>query len=170
MIDRRRAIGLAAAVLPAWWLLRPYAARSEQGKAFQRLFPFLIDLPGWKGNKPDGLALEMPGNNMVTATRQYERGGSRLTAQVLTGPSAEGALAATKTAMKIETGDARLSTSTIGGFAVTRTFTVSSKTGVVLVALSPSALFSLSFIKVNDDEGLSLAQKFDWKAIQAALK
>jgi hypothetical protein len=169
MIDRRRAIRLvlAAAALSAAWLLPSSAARAQQ--SFQRFIPFLVDLQGWKGNKPDGVSMEMAGNSMVTATREYERGEARLNAQVIIGPAAQGALAATNAGVKIETSDARMSTSTIDGLQVTRTFTISDKSGAILVALGTSALFTLSFNAVAEDEALTLARKFNWKAMQAAI-
>lgn len=166
MIDRRRAVRLALAALPAAWLL-PFSAARAQG--FARFIPFLVDLQGWKGNKPDGLAMEMPGASMVTATRDYERGEARLNAQVIIGPAAQGALAATGAGMKIETSDARMSTSTIDGLPVTRSFTISDKSGAIIVALGPSALFSLTFNGVAEDEALALARTFNWKAMQAAI-
>jgi hypothetical protein len=168
MIDRRRAIRLALAALPAAWLLPSSVARAQQG--FQRFFPFLVELQGWKGNKPDGVSMEMIGTGIVTATRGYERGEARLNAQVIIGPAAQVALAATGAGVKIETSDARMSTSTIDGLQVTRTFTISNKSGAILVALGTSALFTLSFNGVAEDEALTLARQFNWKAIQAALK
>jgi len=46
MIDRRRALRLVLAGLPAAALIASQA-RAEQG--FERFYPFLIDLPGWTG-------------------------------------------------------------------------------------------------------------------------
>jgi hypothetical protein len=168
MIDRRRAIcrALAAAALPAIGLL-PSSARAQQG--FQRFIPFFIDLPGWTGKKADGMAMEMPGTSIITANRDYARGGTKLTAQVIIGPAAQGALAATNPAMKFETSEARMSAATVDGFPVAKTFTFKDKSGVIMVALGPSAMFSLAFTGLSDDEALELAKKFDWKAIQAAL-
>ena len=78
MIDRRRVVSLALAALPAAVL--PPAARAQQ--AFERFYPFLVDLPGWTGNKPDGLAMQLPGNNnMVTASREYRRDGAKVSAR-----------------------------------------------------------------------------------------
>ena len=71
--------------------------------------------------------------------------------------------------MNIETSEARLNTSTIDGFQVTRNFNVKPKSGAILVALGTSALLSVSFNGITDDEALALAKKFNWKAIQAAL-
>jgi len=166
MINRRHAIRLALAALPAAWL--PQAARAQQ--SFQRFIPFLIDLSGWKGNKPDGMAMEVAGGNMITATRAYERGDARLNAAILTGMAAKAALAAGGAGIKIETADMHLSTATIDGLSVTKTYTVSNKSGAVMVGLGPSAAFTLTFTKVSEDEGLELARKFDWKAMQAQVK
>jgi hypothetical protein len=166
MIDRRRAIRLALAALPATWL--PQAARAQQ--SFQRFIPTLIDLPGWKGNKPDGMTLEMSGSSMITATRSYERGEARLNASVLTGMAAQGALAATSTGIKIETADMHIITSTMDGFQVTKSYTVSNKAGAIMIALGPAAVFTLTFNNIPEDEALTLARKFDWKGMQAQVK
>ena len=168
MIDRRRVVrfALAATALPAIGLVPSSPARAQ---AFQRFVPFLIDLPGWTGKKPDGMAMEIPGTSIITATREYAKGGAKLNAQIITGPAAQGALAATNPAMKFETSEARMSASTVDGFQVARTFTFKDKSGVIIVALGPSAMFNLTFNGVSEDEALELAKKFDWKAIQAAL-
>ncbi|MGE5139842.1 MAG: hypothetical protein ACM3JD_10290 [Rudaea sp.] len=168
MLNRRYAIALAfaAAVLPAASLL-PSPARAEQ--AFQRFIPLLVDLPGWQGKKPEGMAMEMPGNSMITATRKYERGSARLNAQIITGAAAQGALAATHTGIKVETSEGHMITASVDGLPVTRTYTFKDKSGAVLVELAPAAMFSLSFNGVDEDEALKLAKAFNWKAIQAAL-
>ena len=73
MIDRRRLIRFAATAVPLLAVgLRSSASRAQQ--SFQRFFPLLVDLQGWKAGKPDGAAMEIPGASMVTATREYRRG------------------------------------------------------------------------------------------------
>jgi hypothetical protein len=61
-----------------------------------------------------------------------------------------------------------MNTSTIDGMTVTRTFNFKDKSGAILVALGANGLLSVSFNGIPDDEALTLAKKFDWKAIQAA--
>ena len=58
MIDRRRAIRLAvaAAALLVVWELPLSVAHAQQ--SFRRFLPLLIDLPGWTGEKPDGMAMD----------------------------------------------------------------------------------------------------------------
>src|SRR5579863_2064256 len=166
MINRRNA--LSVFFVAAWLgcVLPVSAAYADQ--AFQQFFPFLVDLDGWQGKKPDGLSMEMPGSNMITATREYQRGAARFHAQVLVGPAAKGALAVAQTGMKIEASEGRMNTSAIDGYQVTRTFNFKDKSGAILVALGGNSVFSISFNGIGDDEALGLAKKFDWKAIQAA--
>ena len=166
MIDRRRAVRLALAALPAIAVLRSAAARADQ--AFRRYLPLFIDLDGWKGNKPDGMTMEMSDNSMTTAKRDYTHGSAQLHASVVTGPAAAGALATTKSGMKIETSEGHMISTTINGFAVAKSYNVPQKSGAVLVALGPAAMFSVSYNGMTEDEALPLAQKFDWKAFQTA--
>ncbi len=166
MIDRRRAFRLAFAALPAIALLRSAAARADQ--AFRRYLPLFVDLDGWQGKKPDGMTMEMPNNSMTAATREYTRGSSQLHAAVVTGPAAAGALATTKSGMNIETSEGHMLSTTINGFAVSKTYNVPQKSGAIMVALGPAAMFSVSYSALTEDEALPLAQKFDWKAFQAA--
>jgi hypothetical protein len=167
MIDRRRAICLSLLAIPAASLLSPVGAHAEQ--AFQRFIPFLVDLDGWQGKKPEGMAMEMPGTSMIIAGREYQRGPARVHVQILIGSAAQGALAATQTGINVETTDGRMSTTTIDGLPVTKSINYKQKAGAILVALRANSVFSVSFNDISDDEALALARKFDWKAIQAAL-
>ena len=171
MIDRRRAVHLALATLGIAALGTAMPApttRAQQG--FQRFASLLTDLPGWKANKADGMALEMAGSSMVTAIRTYERDAAKVTASVLTGPPALGALAAANSGFKIETSELHMTTSTIDGMQVTKTYTNSTKSGALLVALTGDAVFMLAYSGIDEDEAIGLAKKFDWKAIQAQAK
>jgi hypothetical protein len=166
MIDRRRACLVALAALPLSALFLSQPASAEQ--AFQRFFPFFIEIDGWEGKKPDGLSMDMPGNSMITATREYRRGPAQFTAQIIIGPVAKGVLATVGQGLNVETPDGRIKSSTIDGRKVMQTFTIKDKSGAVMVALDDSRVFSLSFKGVEGDEAMALAQKFDWKAITAA--
>jgi hypothetical protein len=165
MISRRHAMHLALTVMPSALLLASRAARADQ--PFQRFLPLLVDLDGWQGKKPDGMSMEMTGTSMTTVTRDYRRGSAQLHASVMVGAAAAGALAVTRSAMNIETSEGHMITSTIGGLPVSRTYNNAQKSGAIIVALGPSAMFSVSYNGLTEDEALPLAQKFDWKAIQA---
>lgn len=166
MAGVRRRDCLILSGLIAAWLLQPAIANADQ--AFARFLPLLVDLDGWQGDKPDGMSMEMPGNSMTTAKRDYKRGASQLQVTVLMGPAAAGVLAPTKTAMNIETSEGHMITTTLNGFAVTKTYNTAQKSGALLIALGPSAALTVSYNGIGEDDALALAEKFDWKAIQAA--
>ena len=115
------------------------------------------------------MAMQVPGMSMITATREYKRSGATLSASIISGSTAQGMLGAVQSGVKIETAELHISTATVDGLTVARTFNVPEKSGAVLVALGQSALFNLAFTGVPEDEAFALAKRFDWKAIQAAL-
>src|ERR1700749_696217 len=111
MIDRRAAIRLTLAALPAAWLAGTPAAAQD----FQKFTPFLVDLPGWTGAKADGMAMQMPGASMITATREYKKGNSTLSAQIISGTTAQGMVGAVQSGVKIETAEMHINTVTVDG-------------------------------------------------------
>jgi hypothetical protein len=164
LIDRRAFLGFALAALAAF--APPSAARADP--AFKRFLPLLVDIDGWEGAKPDGMSMDMGETSMTTAQREYRRGPAQLHAAVLIGPAAEGALGAATAGMNIETSDGHMIAATINGLEATKTYNSKDKSGAILVALGESALFSVSYSGLTEDEALPLAQKFDWKALQTA--
>lgn len=170
MIARRRLAGLAV-VLPALAAaaLTPHSsARAEDG--LEPFVPLLVELPGWKAGKPGGVAMQDYGSRIVMVQRGYARGEIHVSVQLLAGPPAQSRLATSGTGLKTEASHGPISTATIDGFKVTRTFQASDKSGTIIVALGPAAALSLAFKGLGEDEALTTAKGFDWKAMQAALK
>jgi hypothetical protein len=168
MIADRRLVRFVFAALFVGSLLPALPARAEQ--AFARFLPLLVDLDGWQGKKPDGMSMQMGNTSMTTATRDYQRGSAQLHASVMIGEAAAGALAPTRTGMKIETSEGHMITSPMDGLPVTRSYNVAQKSGAIIVALADDAMFSVAYNGITEDEVLPLAKKFDWKALQAAAK
>ena len=54
------------------------------------------------------------------------------------------------------------------GMQVLKSYTNAQKSGALIVALGKDALLNFSFSGITEEEGLALAEKFDWKALQAA--
>jgi len=147
-------------------VLCPLSARADQ--AFQRFLPLFVDLDGWQGKKPDGMTLEMPNSGMTTATRDYARGPAQAHAAVMMGEAASGALAPIESGMNLQTKDGHMVTSTMHDMKVMKTFNVPQKSGALMVELSKNAVFTFSYGGITEDDAMALAEKFDWKAIQAA--
>jgi hypothetical protein len=158
---------IVSCLLLALFLSAPLSsARADQ--AFQRFLPLFVELDGWQGKKPDGASMEMPGTSMTTATRDYTRGSAQAHATVVMGQAATGALAPIQSGMNIQTSDGHMVTATMRGMQVLKSFTTSQKSGALMVALGKDAMFSLTYNGITEDEALALAEKFDWKAMQAA--
>lgn len=166
MAGFRRGACVLFAGLIAVWSLQPLAAYADQ--AFARFLPLFIDLDGWQGNKPDGVSMELAGNSMTSAKRDYTRKTAQVHVTVITGPAAAAALAPTKAGMNIETSEGHMITTTLNDFPVTKSYAIADKSGALLIALGPSALLTVAYKGISEDDALALAKKFDWKAIQAA--
>ncbi|MGP9809941.1 hypothetical protein ACTZWT_00365 [Rhodopseudomonas sp. NSM] len=170
MIARRRLFGLAVA-LPA--LVAAALAPSSSVRAGDGLEPFaplLVELPGWKASRLGGMAMQDGGSRIVVVQRGYARGEVHVSVQLLAGPPAQSRLASGGAGMKTEASHGPVSTATIDGFKVTRTFQPSDKSGTIIVALGPAAALSLAFKGLGEDEALTTAKSFDWKAMRAAVK
>jgi hypothetical protein len=160
----RHAIFCLIVALMVSWSQSP--ARADQ--AFQRFLPLLVDLDGWQGKKPDGMSMEMPNASMTTAARDYTRGPAQAHATVMVGQAAAGALAPIQSGMNLQTSEGHMVTATMHGMQVMKTFNTPQKSGALMVALGKEAMFSFSYSGLTEDEATALAEKFDWKAIQAA--
>jgi hypothetical protein len=170
VIARRRLFGLAVA-LPA--LVAAALAPSSSARAGDGLEPFaplLVELPGWKAGKLGGMAMQDGGSRIVVAQRGYARGEIHVSVQLLAGTPAQSRLKAGGTGLKTEASHGPVTTATIDGFKVTRTFQASDKSGTVLVALGPAAALSMAFKGLGEDEALTTAKGFDWTAMRAAVK
>jgi hypothetical protein len=160
---RRDFIALLAGVTIAW----PRAVRAQQG--YQRLIPLLIDLPGWTGTAPTGTDEERNGGRVMGALRTYVRGDARFFISIVSGIAAmskDNGGGSLHLALRGRQGQHE-STSAIDGFPVK----ISSSPTIVFISvtLSPDALLSFVFNNVAEAEAIVIAQKFDWKQIQALL-
>jgi hypothetical protein len=160
----RHAILCLSMALTMLW--SPSPARADQ--AFQRFLPLFVDLDGWQGKKPDGMSMEMPNASMTTATRDYSRGPAQAHVTVMVGQPATGALAPIQSGVNLQTSEGHMVTSTMHGMQVVKAFNTPQKSGALMVALGKEAMFSFSYSGITEDEAIALAEKFDWKALQAA--
>ncbi|MBN1163002.1 MAG: hypothetical protein JXB45_00350 [Candidatus Krumholzibacteriota bacterium] len=164
------AVCLAQALMPS-----PLCAEK-----YEKLYELFGDIKGWKAKDPEGMAMEMPGMKMIQATRTYSQGEQELSAVILIGnaAAAAGALASPGTAsgeMKFESSESKAEAREIDGFMVHTLHDKKEKSGAVTVVLEmgegqDQAVFMLSYEGLSDEEGLKLAQGFDWKKMKKMVK
>src|SRR5262249_2470933 len=133
-------------------------------QGYQRFF---IDLPGWTGFPPVGKTEEGQVDRLITASRSYSRGDAVLSVSIWS-RTATMVPANTLGTTRITINGGHMRKSTIRGFEVTTTSW--SVVVSIAVTLSPDATFSLLFNNISEEEAMAVAQKFDWKGIQALVK
>jgi len=143
------------------------AAPAAAEPLFKSLIPLLIDLKGWTGSKPDGMSMDMGDTKMTTALRKYEKDDAQVEASIAVGAMAQGALASIGAGISVETTDGHIAKAKLKGFDAMKTFNNSDNSGTILVALGDQAMFSLHYRGIAEAEAVTLAETFDWKAMQA---
>ncbi|MBN2514849.1 MAG: hypothetical protein JXC33_02325 [Deltaproteobacteria bacterium] len=143
--------------------------------SYQALYPCLIDLPGWEGKEPKGVKMEMPGMNMINATREYRQGDKKINAMVVVGNPAMASAAVPQGMMNMETDEMKIAMTTIQGFKVHTVYNKKEHSGAVTVILLPGqagggAIFTFSFEGLTETEAMNLAQTYDWKTIQTKVQ
>jgi hypothetical protein len=145
--------------------------------AFDSLLPLLVDLAGWQAGKAEGIDLSQAGMQGVTVVREYTSGEKGLTASVMLGSQVGITwMPDYKEGFKAETEEGSLEVRKINGFLVYQAYNKDDASGGLVVLLiettadkpGSGALFVASFEGIPLDEGLKLAQKFDWKKIKDA--
>ena len=153
------------------------AAFTGYSQSYNSLLPLLVDLSGWNGENPEGMDLDYGGTIAITAAREYEKGDSSITAALIVGHQMQGTWnPAYQEGFKMETTEMSMVVERIKGFLVFHTFDKTSSDGLVMVLLQESspdgsggAIFTFAFESVGRDEGMKLAQKFDWNKMKSAV-
>jgi hypothetical protein len=145
--------------------------------AYDPLLPLLVDIAGWQGEKAEGIDLSQAGMQGVTVVREYKNGGKGLTAAIMLGSQVGITWTPEYTeGFKAQTEEGSLEVRKINGFLAYQAYDKDNASGgivVLLIETTPGkpdsgALLVISFDNLPLDEGLTLAQKFDWKRIKDA--
>jgi hypothetical protein len=136
-------------------------------EVYTSLLPTLVNLSGWKADKAEGIDLNVPGMNMVTASRIYSQQNKTLTAMVMIGNEM---MINSHAGIEMNSSSLKMKTQKINGFEVTSQLDRVNNTGSIIVFLNKAAdsgaYFIVSFENCDDKEALRLAQKFDWKKMK----
>ncbi len=138
---------------------------------------FLPALDGWQAEEAQDMNMNMNGMQMINAVRVYEKGDQTVTATVMVSSTGMGSMGmAGFQQMSMEQGQVKVKTSEMDGFKVLEAHDGEEKAGTVTVLLfeSPgqgkSAIFSIAYEGISEDDSLALAKGFDWKGMEKAVK
>jgi hypothetical protein len=138
----RRDFARLIAALAATGLALPARAADP---AFKKLTALLVDLPGWEGSKPEGMAMETGDGAMITAERKYTKDPARMDVAVMVGATGAGVLGPLEADMKMETDDGHMMTTTWKGLRAMLTFQNHDKSGALIAQLGEMAAFVLNY-------------------------
>ncbi|MBN2071069.1 MAG: hypothetical protein JW814_06380 [Candidatus Krumholzibacteriota bacterium] len=149
-------------------VLSPSGASAEK---HEKLYGELKDIKGWKGEEPEGMAMDMPGMKMVQAMRIYKKDKVEISAMIMIGNAASAAASMQQHGeAKFESSDAKAETKEIDGFTVHIIYDKKDRSGGITVLLNPTetetSVFVLSFEDLDEKEALALARSFDWKSMK----
>lgn len=147
------------------------------GAAYDPLLPLLVDIAGWQAEKAEGIDFSQAGMPGVSVVREYTSGDRNLSAAIMLGMQAGAQwMPEYKEGFRVETTDGSMDVRRVNGFLVYQAYNTEDATGGVVVLLletaadkpGTGAVLVVSFDDVSLDEGLRLAQKFDWKKMRDA--
>ncbi len=132
----------------------------------------LIDIPGWQAEKAEGMDMNMNGVKMMNAIRSYEKDSSTFDVAIMVTTLQMGL--APFQQMNMSQGGVKIATTQMDNFKVMQTNDSNDKSGTIMILLGEtktnSAIFSLSYEGITEEEGLALAKQFNWGQIQTAAK
>ncbi len=132
----------------------------------------LINLKGWQGEDAQTMSMDMNGVKMTNAVRTYEKGGKTIAATIMVTSRQMGM--ASFQQMSMTQGNIKIESKEINGFKVLNTHDGNENSGSLTVLLGESqnnsAIFSMAYEGLSNKDNLSMAKKFDWKAMKKAVK
>ncbi len=145
--------------------------------AYDSLLPLLVDLAGWEAEAVEGIDLSQAGMQGVTVAREYSSGEKAISAAIILGSQ----VGITWTpeyqeGFKLESTEGSMEVRKLNGFLVYQVYNKENSSGGLVVLLiettadkpESGAVFVFSFEGISFDEGLKLAQKFDWRKMKNA--
>jgi hypothetical protein len=171
-VKKKAFLGCVAALI----LLLPAVNIFPQ--SYKNLLPLLVDLPGYRGEDPEGMDVSSTDLKAVSVSREYSKGESELHAGILVGQQSAGVWnPGYQEGLKMETPEGLMEVKQEGGFLMFHSYNKSKQEGMIAVLLDKGgaegnggAVFVFAYKGIDNKDGLSLAKKFDWKKIQAKVQ
>ncbi|MCK4539292.1 MAG: hypothetical protein KAV42_10895 [Candidatus Krumholzibacteria bacterium] len=172
---RRSTITLVLAIAVIF-LFQAVAPAGLHAQKHEKLYGLFQDVKGWKGDDPEGMAMDMPGMKMIQAIRTYSKGDKEVVAMIIIGNAATTApfMGQLGQSMNFESDEAKVELKEMDGFTVYSIYDKEEHSGTVTVLLTKSeeesSMFVITFEDNNMETGLKLAKSFDWKEMKKKIE
>ncbi|MEW5900342.1 MAG: hypothetical protein AB1715_02640 [Acidobacteriota bacterium] len=137
------------------------------------LIPFLIDIPGYKGEKPEGSTTGLAGLKVTIVSRGYTKGDNSLRIEITDGscvPMASASFRALE-ANEIDTSEELLRKMTIQGFPAMENIRFENKHASVLILIAERFLINIEGEGFKDTSKVKeVAEKIDLKKLEKLAK
>ncbi|MFQ6082204.1 MAG: hypothetical protein ACE5WD_02460 [Candidatus Aminicenantia bacterium] len=140
---------------------------------FRELIPFLKDISGWTGEKPEGSTISYGEYKLSQVSRSYSSGEKELTINILDGAYVPMAYASFQMmrAFEIDTSDEYIRKIEISGFPAVERYEYDDKEGTIIIFVRERFLVTLEESGIKNTSGLrDIAQSLDLKGLAALVK
>lgn len=137
---------------------------------WRELVAFLVDLPGYEADKPEGATTSMAEFKMSQASRNYRKGDVSVEIQIVDGGFFPGAYASYKAMenFEIDTSDHLVRKVTIQDFAGIENIDYENKNAMIMLLVADRFLVTVQSQPVSDSAGLKeIAGRLDLKKLAA---
>jgi len=132
-------------------------------------YPYLVDLKGWKAEKPTGSKMSGPFGVALTVQRDYSRDGRRLEVTIFKGSMATAMFAPFTMITEMDTPTEYVKVFKFKGFKTGLSHNKQENSGEIIIFLAPDGIFSVKYSGMGYKEALDLVEKFPLKDISKKL-
>ncbi len=139
-------------------------------QSYKDLYPYLIELDGWKASEPSGKQSKTFFGEMLSVERQYTQDGKSLKVQILKGSMVMAMWMPFSMVVEQDSPEQYMKTMEIEGFKAAIDHKKKENAGKVIIMVAPTAAFIMDYNGIKDyNEALNLVKKFPLKKISMKL-
>jgi hypothetical protein len=148
-------------------------------ESYEELYPYLVDLPGWSAQNPEGADFRPAGVHMLGAEREYRKGDMWLKVSIAIGQQAAALWTPDlREGLNVKTPEGQVTVEWNNGYLVASEHKTADRSGKLIIRLldpeevgmQNGALLSFTYSGMDRPQVEEIARRFDWKAIQEKVR
>ncbi len=130
---------------------------------YKDLYPYLVELKGWKGEKPTGSKISATFGDMITVERNYTKGSKSIHISIIKGGMAVSMFAPFSVITERDTPEEYVKVFNIDGFKAGLSHHKEKNSGQIIVLLTGDSVFSMEYRNMGYKEALKVLKEFPFK-------